>query len=192
MTIFLVLLSVVGADKHEVISACISAGVPEISCGILVETLAESGGKAHLVCGASNECVALCGSEPDGVSRECRVQCAMDTEGNVRRVSRCNDRGKSKGYFQLREANLAVCRDNNMGGDPHDIVSASKCYAYLAARSYRANVCRLPLGEHRWAVSFARVAAGVFHRGTKVPRCTPHSYALRSMAKRGNFQVASP
>lgn len=175
--------------------ACISMGVPESGCLILVATLAESGGKAYPTCGASAVCMTLCGSIPDGLSRDCRIQCMTDSAPNkAARVRRCNDRGKSKGWYQLRDVNLAVCKRHGLKGDPHDIVAASRCYTYLVRRSYRANACELPPGEHRWAVSFARVAAGVYHRGTKRQRCSPHGYAKRGLeaAERWNFLVASP
>ena len=175
------------AVAATVLDAC-GLHMPRRECLTLVATLAESRMLAYPTC-SPERCRQLCGMDASGGSRRIKCAAAVGDRAHAR-SSMCNDRGTSRGWFQMKRVLTRAC-SRSMGHpiDPHDLGQAAHCYAWIVGRSYRANRCGVVLPDKRWGVSFARVAAGPFKRGLvaghllRLPRCTPHGYARRWRAR---------
>lgn len=165
-----------------VIDVCIEeATIPVEHCLSLVAVLRESNAKAYPTC-APQACNDMCGVHPT-IDRKCRMECAKQVSPRTyRRVERCNDRGTSAGWFQMKVdgAHMRAC-EKAFGHkiDPHDLDEVSRCYALRVRQSAKKNFCR---AKDPWPIAFARVGIGVFKRGTREPVCEPNRYAKRGAA----------
>jgi len=198
-----------------VVDVCLEdPDIPKYMCLGLVANIAnEGGGVEHPSCGSlSKTCVLRCDRIwNNGARNDCFKQCAIDqgiTRGGARwkRIARCNDRGTSRGPFQMKKGRINQCK-KLLGEefDPFSLEQAARCTAQIVKLAALSD--RWPCGRvaNRWLVAHKRVTRGVIrvvskakpgrfvydtHGGRKwiepVPRvveriCTESSYGLRGL-----------
>jgi len=162
---------------HKVIDVCLEdPDIPRYMCLALVATISnEGGGKEHPSCaGLPKEEVLACDKIWDSHKRRrCFVKSAKKQgKGRVKRAARCNDRGTSRGPFQMKRARIRQCQ-KILGKtfNPFSLEESARCTAQLikraAAKVHR--VCgRIP---NPWLVGYKRLTRGVIRKiANAVPR----------------------
>lgn len=155
---------------RTVVDTCLSEpGVPRYVClGLVANISNEGGGLEHPTCGGLDQaCVQGCDAlESSGARQDCFVQCALDqglSRGSARfdRVKRCNDRGTSRGPYQMKPTRVKQCR--KLVGpdfDPFSLAQSTLCTARLVKRTATAKIWPCGKSDNRWLVAMKRVGRG--------------------------------
>lgn len=154
---------------YTVVDACLEdPEVPKYMClGLVANASIESGLAEHPTCGGINqECVLRCDTIDDGGARQaCFIACAKDDgiKGDkLARVAKCNDKGSSKGPFQMKLIRIGQCKVL-LGPDfsPFNLRMATKCT--IAKIKKTALSKHFPCGKSRgdrWMIAMKQVGAG--------------------------------
>ncbi len=159
---------------NTVMDTCLKdAEIPKYICLGLVANIAnEGGGIEHPSCGGlQRDCVLRCDRLTDsGARHDCFLQCALEqgiSRGNPRyaRVAKCNDRGSSRGPFQMKAGRIKQCR-KLLGDsfDPFDLEQATRCTAQIVKRTATSKRWACGRVSNRWLVAFTRVTRGVIRK----------------------------
>jgi hypothetical protein len=159
---------------NTVVDVCLSEpGIPKYMClGFVANISNEGGGLEHPTCGGlDQDCVLRCDTLWDNRARhDCFLQCAIDQgirRGTRRweRVKRCNDKGSSRGPFQMKKGRIKQCKSKAIGMpsnfDPFDLAQSARCMMRVTrkvATSKRFSCGRV---DNRWMVAHKRVTKGV-------------------------------
>lgn len=166
----------------KIVRVCDAHGLTDDWCMALVVTATGEGGmQEHPTCaGLDPLCAQDCDRLFFGEERSvCLSGCAL-VHGQVKaagRARRCNDRGTSRGPFQMKPGTIAKCRQLVGPIDPHRIDEAAFCYVELVRSSQQIipSACGLP--SSRWMVAWKRVGAGPTVRDTGAQQCNVSQYA---------------
>jgi len=118
--------------------------------------------------------------EDSGARQACFISCAKD-EGikgdKLGRVAKCNDKGSSKGPFQMKRIRIGQCtRTFGPEFDPFDLRMATKCTMDRIKRT--ALSPNFPCGRtrgDRWMIAMKQVGAGPTYisQAASPPVCLP-------------------
>ena len=159
---------------YTVVDVCLSEpDIPKYMClGFVANIANEGGGLEHPTCGGlSQECVRQCDTlGNDRARNDCFLQCALDQgirRGSVRwnRVKFCNDRGTSRGPFQMKRSRIKQCKSKAIGMpedfDPFDLAQSARCMMRITRRAALSKRFACGRVENRWMVAHKRVTQGV-------------------------------
>jgi len=165
---------------HTVVDVCLEdPDIPRYICLGLVANLAnEGGGVEHPSCGSlRKECVLRCDRIwVNGARHDCFKQCAIEqgvARGTHRwkRIYDCNDKGTSRGPFQMKKGRIAQCRKFfGKDFDPFSLPQAARCTARILKRTALSD--RWPCGRvgNRWLVAYKRITRGVIRTVAKAEK----------------------
>lgn len=189
---------------HVVVSTCLEdPQVPKYICLGLVAAISNEGGAVeHPSCGQLNiECVLRCDQIwVNGARHDCFKQCAIDqgitrytSKARWKRIQNCNDKGTSRGPFQMKMQRVRWCRKmfrktSGEDFDPFDMAQAARCISSvikrvaLAKRFPCRTKSRAGKSQNRWLIAFTRVTRGVLRtvQDAQPGRWVPDAFGQKS------------
>lgn len=162
---------------HTVLDVCLEdKDIPKYIClGIVANLSNEGGGTEHPSCGGlAKDCVLRCDQIwVNSARNDCFKQCAIEQglpRGGARwaRVLKCNDKGSSRGPFQMKKGRIAQCK-RLLGDsfDPFNLAQAARCQSRIIKRTALSKRWACGKVNNRWLVAFTRATRGVIRTVAK-------------------------